>query len=334
MPELKMTTVPLVDAHCHIITDRRNKIPADNDFINNNNITRGIMSNNLYDWERLQKYSTKSNINSMTKQFIGFGIHPWYSHLFTFDPIDRNDPMFKINHYKNVITYKDTELSILENLVESILPDPIYIEDYINTLNFSKIDIIGEIGLDKSFTIPSNGFYQTSRDEDVTRTKLKVSMDHQLKIFERMLQLASTHNINVSLHDVNCHLKLFDLCKSILLQKDSNVNICLHSYTGSIEFLTTQWMKTFSEERIFLSVSEYINFKNNSPNLDFKQIPSSCILTETDYVIDYPENKNSLIQESLTNTLTHLTSTLELDNITDTTQLIYNNFNKFMHISK
>lgn len=327
-----MTTIPLVDAHCHIITDPHNKILTNNDFVNDN-ITRAIMSNNSYDWKRLQYYSEKTNIDTITKQFIGFGIHPWYSHLFSFNPIDSNDPMFKINHYKSVIIYKDSELPILERLVESILPDPIYIEEYVSNIDFSQIDIIGEIGLDKSFTIPSNGFYQTSRDEDVTRTRLRVSMDHQLKIFERMLQLAITHNINVSLHDVNCHLKLFDLCKSILLE-NLNVNICLHSYTGSIEFLTTQWLNTFNNQRVYLSVSEYINFKNDSANLDFKQIPSSCILTETDYVIDYPENKSSLIKQSLTNTLTHLTATLELDNITDTTQLIYNNFKKFMHISK
>lgn len=328
-----MIEVPLVDAHCHIITDPYNKIPINNDFINDNT-TRGIMSNNCYDWERLQKYLSQSNSNiTKTKQFIGFGIHPWYSHLFTFKSIDLNDTNFKFNHYKDVITFKDSDLPLLKKMIDSIFPDPIYIEDYINNIDFSKIDIIGEIGLDKSFTIPSNGFYQTSRDDDVTRTRLKVSMDHQLKIFERMLQLAMTHNINVSLHDVNCHLKLFDLCKSILLD-NSNVNICLHSYTGSIEFLLTQWIKTFTNHRLYLSVSEYINFKNDSSNLDFKQIPSQCILTETDYVIDYPKNKIALMNQSLNNTLTHLTNELELNSINEATRLIYNNFNNFMHINQ
>jgi len=317
--------VPLVDAHCHVLTNP-SKVEPEHE-LSNHRISRALMSNNPYDWNRLQSTQFEGNDRNLP-QYKGFGIHPWYSHLFT---LDHNKTLTKDEHYRQVLIFKQTDDTILSNLIRNVLPDPVYIEDYISKIDFNKVDLIGEIGLDKSFSVPSNGFYQGHDSNNIiTNTRIKVSMDHQLKIFNRMLQLACVHSLNVSLHDVNCHMKLLDTCQQHLL-KNPAINICLHSYTGSIDFLLTQWIKTFTEDRIFLSVSQYINFKKIEGNIDYSQVPQKCILTETDYIVDSNNITDIFLQDSLKNTLENLTNVIPLASSQDTRKLVYENFCRFMH---
>ncbi|SMN22047.1 similar to Saccharomyces cerevisiae YMR262W Protein of unknown function [Maudiozyma saulgeensis] len=327
MNEKSIDIVPLVDAHCHVGTTPH-EIQQPVHELSNDKISRALMSNNPYDWARLQLIQFKKGNNS-SPQYKGFGIHPWYSHLFTFK---NEKTLTKEQHYRQILNYKESDSIILTKLIQDVLPDPVYIEEYISNIDFSNVNLIGEIGLDKSFYIPSNGFYQGhSNDAEViiTKTKIKVSMDHQVKVFKRMLQLACDKSLNVSLHDVNCHMKLFDICQQYLLNVIP-IKICLHSYTGSIEFLLSQWIKKFTEQRIFISVSQYISFKKDEGNLDYSQVPHKCILTETDYIVDNGVTEISL-QDSLEDTLEKLAKVLPLGSSHETRRLVFDNFCRFMH---
>lgn len=313
--------VPLVDAHCHVGTDPQDVVYKD---LSCGTMTRAVMSSNVYDWQRLEQLNLHEG---SLPQYRGFGVHPWYSHLFSFSTIH----VSKMDHYSQVLVYPDTEsdTAIFNKLVSDVLPDPVSIDEFVSNVDFSQVDLIGEIGLDKSFTIPISGFYQ-GRDIDgsVTRTKIKVKLEHQLQVFEYMCNLANKHSLNVSVHDVNCHLLLFDTCKKHLLS-NATINICLHSFVGSVEFITTQWIKAFTQARFYLSVSKYINFKKLDGSLDYSSVPKSCILTETDYIIDSTDKKQ--LEETLEYLIQQLTRLLELQDTTHTKQLIYNNFIKFMH---
>lgn len=54
---------------------------------------------------------------------MGFGVHPWYSHLFYVG--SRRD---KVSHYQDVLEYKNEEQ--FDSLVQ-VLPEPLDLEEYI-----------------------------------------------------------------------------------------------------------------------------------------------------------------------------------------------------------
>ncbi|CAI4035730.1 hypothetical protein SMKI_13G3810 [Saccharomyces mikatae IFO 1815] len=309
----------LVDAHCHVITDPDSAVGGDDG--GSKNTLRCVMSSNPYDWKNLKKMA--NNSTRRENLYLGFGVHPWYSHLFYIG--DQRD---KISHYLNVLEYKNKEQ--FDGLVR-VLPEPLDLEEYIlREFNEKLVSVIGEVGLDKLFRLPASGFY--TQNEKTRLTTVKVKLSHQEAVFRRFCRLARKTNKPISIHDVKCHGKLNDICNEELLPYHS-VNICLHSYTGSKETLLTQWLKKFPPDRIFVSLSKWINFKNpEEGDTLVRGLPKTCILTETDFPVDNPDPS---YQRDLTEQLQYLNKQIaqawgESLDATQVASHIYENFQKFI----
>ncbi|SCU97363.1 LADA_0H05886g1_1 [Lachancea dasiensis] len=304
---------PYVDSHCHVTTSIEPKSIR----LPNVPFQCCIMSNNGYDWWKLVN-SPVADANTK----LGFGVHPWYSHLYYLSE-DGTSPS-KEAHYRSILQGpREAEL----NRIILRLPEPKNLVSYIDA-NFSttSCDCIGEIGLDKLFRLPENGFYQG--DDTAPLSRVKVKMDHQVKVFVQMCQLAVKHSLPVSLHCVKAPNQMFELCQTHLLPH-KGINICLHSYTGSVETLTGAWLKNFPRERLFLSISSYVNFKNlESASKLLQALPLECILTETDFTWDTSSEND--IQEALDFVLSRITHEHDLPSVERAKEIVYANFRRFV----
>lgn len=298
----------LVDAHCHLAT----KVNGDLTTVDHkDDIVRCLMSTNNFDWTSV-KNSKDPNV------YIAFGIHPWYSHLFMLEEENKQ------NHYNNVLSFPASmSESDISNFID-LLPLPTLLSQYISTVDFSRVKCIGEIGLDKLFRLPSNGFYQSSTAES-SLTQIRVTISHQQHVFQKMLDLACMYELPVSVHSVKCHHKVYEMTKNTLLNSSSN--ICLHSYTGSMDFFLNQWVKTFGS-KAFISLSKWINFNGiNDTKNDYSVLPISSVLTETDYTEDTASQKQ--YHDDLVYSLNCLKVLFPECNNMET--IVYNNFIKFLN---
>lgn len=88
-----------------------------------------------------------------------------------------------------------------------------------------------------------------------------------------------------------------------------------------------------SPDRIFVSLSKWINFKDpEEGDALVRSLPSTCILTETDYPIDNPDPS---YQKALTEQLQYLNAQIARawDETLDASQAalrVYENFQKFI----
>lgn len=210
------------------------------------------------------------------------GIHPWYSHLFCIEATE------KITHYLKVLLPPPCE-----NLL-AILPDPLPYDGHESVMlrviakcrEVRRPVGIGEIGLDKLFRIPSNGYYgNPSHSETVKLTPSKVTMEHQLALFKRQLKLAEDMNLPVSLHCVKAHGAFFDSLVNSYLKIPV---IILHSYTGSAEQAKAWIRQTAKQERqLKFLFSNYINVERREHfQLVVVLLNDSQILVESDMPLD------------------------------------------------
>lgn len=291
--------VTLVDAHCHLSWGC-SVVPHALD----SNYLRCVMSTNPTDWESLKK------MEGVKKSF---GIHPWYSHLFSF-----HENVDKRAHYCTVLEWKD-ELEFESMLMT--LPEPTHLDSYIAREFDPQVDAVGEIGLDKLFRLPQNGFYIDSGP----LSRIRVKMSHQLAVFRRFCQLARQERKPVSVHGVKCHGLLYDVCCQELMPH--NVKICLHSVTASQETLQ-RWIKSYGK-LTFFSLSQWINFKDPTAGRELVQsLPPECILTETDFPLDKYSNSEMVAQ------LSYICNQIEvaMGSSVDVHQLVYNNFCRFIDV--
>lgn len=308
--------LPYVDAHCHLSTSDGNNTDVDiKDVLQCPGIVRCIMSSNPYDWKKLKSMEKSVDLQK------SFGVHPWYCHLFNLG----GEVVDKVDHYSSVLECKD------QNAFDAIvlrLPDPIPLENYIaSEFRNEEVQLIGEIGLDKLFRLPENGFYVQS-EEPARLSSVRVNMSHQIEIFKRFCGLARENGKPISIHDVKCHGSLFEICVEEILPFEL-VNVCLHSFTGSPETLQQCWLRYFPEARLFFSLSKCINFKSESSGRNLvTMIPRSCILSETDYPID--KASSTQLVEQLEYVCTQITGSLQLESLDECKQLIYNNFESFL----
>lgn len=185
-----------------------------------------------------------------------FGIHPWYSHLFSVGHTSKKD------HYELVL------LSLLPELL-AVLPEPVPLEKHLeliaslaSTCEERGIPYgVGEIGLDKLFRIPTNGYYGNAATDGVRLSSSRVTMEHQMEVFKRQLALAERLRVPVSLHCVKAHGPFFDVLHAAYLDIPC---IVLHSYTGSVDQAQRWVRETKSQHRRLLFLfSNYINAAEN-----------------------------------------------------------------------
>lgn len=303
----------LIDAHCHLTTELNSEESIN---VIAKDVERCIMSTSSYDWNKLKRISEKEGI-----VYTGFGVHPWYCHLYAL-----KGHLNKQEHYQDVLQCKDGQQ--LQKIID-ILPDPVDLEDYIaSEFNADKVSVIGEIGLDKLFRLPENGFYQNASNAPLGNVRVKMS--HQVGVFSRFCSLAEENNIPVSIHCVGCHGLLYDLCKRLLMP-NNDVRICLHSFTGSLDILTNLWLKEYSHSRIFFSISKCINLRSESKAYELiEKLPLESILTETDFPVDR-ESPESL-SEQIESVVRLITNVHDLPSTEHTAQLIHRNFSRFVSV--
>ena len=228
-----------------------------------------------------------------------FGVHPWYSHLFA------TEARPKAEHYQAVLT-PDVGPELLD-----VLPEPILLQDHLDKIrrfcNEFLVCGIGEIGLDKLFRIPSNGYYgnqEIRNDSDTKLSRYRVKMDHQVNVLVPQLELARELDVAVSLHCVKAHGALYD---AVVVLAPNLLRIVLHSFTGSIE-QALLWKRNFNQ--VMFSFSNYINgseAKRSQLKELVELLEDNQILIESDLSIDHtiPDiNKEHL--EEVTTTIAEL----------------------------
>lgn len=312
----------LRDCHCHLDVDVRvgdGRIIASHiEDIGRHGIPNRffhLMSTNHIDILVLNEI-----LGNLSEDFVVpyFGIHPWYSHLFSELSRDdfASDEEYKESHYRKVLD-PGPDLQLLD-----ILPIPFSLEEHLKKIEQSCIEWgqkccagIGEIGLDKLFRIPTNGFYgnQSSplKDTDVKLSPCKVTMKHQELVFVRQLSIANELRKPVSLHCVKAHGLLYELAAKRL--QPNIPAMTLHSYSGSVD-QATMWVREFSkkESKLYFSFSNYINgveAKREMLTQLLSKIRDEQVLVETDFGIEKYIKSPEKIQDYFRN-LTEIFETI------------------------
>lgn len=273
----------LSDAHCHVGVDAtlhqvQQVVAA---ITSNPNVSPRffhLMATNHLDLDIITQLAALSD--SVVPYM---GIHPWYSHLYRLDP-----KLDKIKHYQLCL-----EPGPSDELL-AVLPEPIDLEEYAEKIgelahSYEKKGVpygIGEIGLDKVFRVPSNGYFGNQNGSKLVElTRSKVSMNHQKQVFVRQLELANMLSKQVSLHCVKAHGPFYD----IVSKGFPNIPyVILHSYTGSLD-QAKSWVREFAKQKrqLRFSFSNYINAsKEDSLRELVKMLDDEQILLESDMPVD------------------------------------------------
>lgn len=234
------------DAHCHP-TDTLSSIPNISDSMRARVLTvmatrsqdQGLVdhlarTHGVKDRDAVAPASGAQQVDDASPQRVipSFGWHPWFSHQLyddvllgktetTFDPSAQDHKAQKRRHYNAVLSpspqSKDDETFIDE------LPDPQPLSGLIaqtrTYLEAHPYALVGEIGLDKAFRLPSHG---PAVDDEMTPGRrngqrlspYRVNMDHQRRVFIAQLNLAGEMGRPVSVHGVQAPGTLFDTLKS------------------------------------------------------------------------------------------------------------------------
>lgn len=241
------------DAHCHP-TDTMASIPSvsstmrariltvmatrsqDQRLVDDLAKTHGVQSRDAVTIARAQPTrdgpDSAAAAHTAQKVIPSFGWHPWFSHQLyddtlpgapgtTFDAAAQDRKAQKRRHY-NAVLSPSPESKGDEAFVDE-LPDPQPLSGLIaQTRTYLKAHpyaLVGEIGLDKAFRLPSHG---PPVDESMTPGRrsgqmlspYRVNMDHQKRIFIAQLNLAGEMGRAVSVHGVQAPGLLYDALKS------------------------------------------------------------------------------------------------------------------------
>lgn len=281
-----LTMAELADCHCHLsVSATLLGVSEINRRIENatlHSLSLHVMSTNHWDMAILAEI-VKNDIAHSVIPYLG--LHPWYSHLYKVEKL-----LSKRDHYFSCLSPSPSE-ELLE-----VLPDPTDLDEHLEeirqlALAYEKAGRkygIGEIGLDKLFRVPLNGFYGNQKVvENVLLTQCKVTMEHQKMVFTKQLELANLLKKLVSLHCVKAHGPFFDITTGGF---HNIACVVLHSYTGSLD-QAKAWAKIFKQQKrkLCFSFSDYINASEQKLELLRSLLcvlEPHQILTESDMPID------------------------------------------------
>lgn len=282
----------LGDSHCHLdVTCTKQDIVEVAQILNSPGFEKchdffHIMTTNHLDLELMDVLLKNTEGDSVVPYW---GVHPWYSHLF-YDKEKLEEGQgkgLKEAHYNSVLSPAPTEQLL------SVLPEPIDIYEHLHRIRglIKKHPLkygIGEIGLDRTFRVPLNGFFgnQVEPLENQRLSYSRVTIDHQQHIFKLHLGLANELQRPVSLHCVKAHGMLYN----IVTGYTKIPSIILHSYSGSLE-QAKMWMGHYrkAEQKLYFSLSNFINGGDNKETLLLDIVAGldeDQILIETDVSVD------------------------------------------------
>ncbi|VUG16770.1 DEBR0S1_25202g1_1 [Brettanomyces bruxellensis] len=308
----------LFDAHCHLspgvthtkYNNLKLQLSRKVDFERGFNIQKryclNMMSTNFID------YSLIHDLSENFPWFVNpnYGVHPWFSHLFTFENFDQEDGYLttmeiKRKHYSSIF---QPSKEISDELLMA-LPVPIYFPEFIKRIEQLLLENpksgIGEIGIDKVFRVPQCGYLGVKECQEwidnpklkskvfecTDRSPFRTSMEHQVKILRQFLLLAKKLHRHISLHCVGNDGKLFNILKEIFGGGNgktySSEWIDLHSYSGSIEQIRV-YTKSFPN--IKFSISKVLNLERYKERLrkafELHYVGVQNILLESDLGLD------------------------------------------------
>ncbi|MCJ1480749.1 hypothetical protein MMC06_000904 [Schaereria dolodes] len=222
------------DAHCHP-TDT---IASLNDIPKMKARVLTIMATRAQDQELVAEFASRYGVidagfeevepigNATCQVIPSFGWHPWFSHQMyddtKFGSEGGRKGVDKVDHYKSVLTPVPQDHDFLV-----ALPDPRPLSEYLSQtkryLSRYPFALVGEIGLDRSFRIPTNwppkeqdekksGHTPGSR-EGRRLSPYRVQMDHQRRVLKAQLNLAGQLQRAVSVHGVAAHGVVFETLK-------------------------------------------------------------------------------------------------------------------------
>lgn len=282
--------IELYDSHCHLSPNitwdklKESVMPL----LIKSPLKMNIMGTNHIDFDMIVELLSVNDIKPGVK--FSIGIHPWWSHLYTFDTevlrmLATNEDSNKIKktHYTSVLERgKYSTEEEFQQLLD-ILPLPFsgfeWEDKFKNLLELyddNKLNI-GELGLDKGFRIPDCG-YLGLNIKDSKLSTFKVSIDHQIKIMEFQLNLAKDYKRWVSVHNVNCSGKIINL-----ISKFSELKWVLHSYSGSVD--SAKQLNKMGN--IWFGLSNVINMKNKGKLKELISVIPEKVLIETDLGVDF-----------------------------------------------
>ncbi|KAH0565204.1 hypothetical protein GP486_001404 [Trichoglossum hirsutum] len=167
--------------------------------------------------------ATGSRDLALAQVLPSFGWHPWFSHQLYDDSIsdyqhgDRD--AFKVSHYQAVLTPSPVDQDFMRSLPH---PQPLskYIAQAKVYLESYPLALVGEVGLDRSFRLPSAWLpgQEDVRDSAITPggregrrlSPYRVRIEHQQKVLKSQLSLAATMQRAVSVHGVQAHGTVFE----------------------------------------------------------------------------------------------------------------------------
>lgn len=279
------------DSHCHLSPEISERVYHDSvrQYIAAKDFPINLMMTNHIDEEIFKLMLQDDNIRRNENVKLNVGIHPWFSHLYTFLEKEDGEKMesFKQRHYECVLEKhsKRVDSSIDELLY--VLPDPISIREKIEdfeklmTSQHGKNLNIGEIGLDKLARIPLSGFLCNPTTSITGLSNYKVQMSHQIAIFNLFLDIAAKYDKFCSIHCVGGHGQMYEILKESKVTK-----IVMHSYSGSVD--SARMLLRLCEKKVWFGISDFVNFGNGITDKvrELSQLVKDYILVETDFGVD------------------------------------------------
>lgn len=220
--------IGIYDAHCHP-TDTLASVA---DIPQMKATTLTIMATRGEDQDLVQQtavsLSAKTSQSTTDRVVPCFGWHPWFSHQIlddTAQPTAQNPAEHKSAHYASVLTPSPADDKPFIDLLPVPKPLSELISETRNRLQQFPNALVGEVGLDRSFRLPSpwtptdvenrDGQLTPGSREGRRLSSYRVKPEHQRTVLKAQLQLAGEMNRAVSLHSVLAHGRVFEVLKEL-----------------------------------------------------------------------------------------------------------------------
>jgi Tat protein secretion system quality control protein TatD with DNase activity len=219
--------IGVYDAHCHP-TDTLASV-ADIPQMKARTLT--IMATRGEDQDLVQQtaVSLSAKTSQPTDRVVPcFGWHPWFSYQILDDTTQttaQNPAEHKSAHYTAVLSPSPADDRQFIDLLPVPKPLSELISETRTRLQQFPNALIGEIGLDRSFRLPTpwTATEIDSRDDQLTPgsregrrlSNYRVKPEHQRTVLKAQLQLAGKMNRAVSLHSVQAHGGVFEVLREL-----------------------------------------------------------------------------------------------------------------------